>query len=199
MMLRLRRQSLDPPRHRRRGANWVALALVSLAACSRPAVSRLDSPGSDPSTAPASESRTDAGLPFREPELPAGTQVTVRLTSPITAVEPDAGFAFEATVSEAVVIDGNTVVPQGAAAAGRVESARVPSRKGGHGSLRLVLDSVDIGGKALPIRTSSLFTRGNAPEKSAASAAVTLEKGHRLTFRLAEPVYLAGQQGVPAQ
>ena len=73
-----------------------------------------------------------------------------------------------------------------------VESARASKVKRNRGYVRLTLDSIDLAGKDLPIQTSSLFARGIAPETD--PSAVTLEKGRRLTFRLAESVSIVPQQ-----
>jgi hypothetical protein len=156
----------------------------------------------------------DAGLPFHESQnLPAGTLITVRLKNPIAAMNPGGNGTFEALIDEPVVIEGNRLIPRGATVAGRVESARVSSAKRDHGYVRLALDSIKIGDVSLSIQTSSLFVRGNAadtqaPHPQAASGRVApgetsseappvgirLEKGRRLTFRLAEAAYVAASQ-----
>jgi hypothetical protein len=142
------------------------------------------------------------GLPFQDSRnLPAGTLLTVRLKDPISAENPDARGTFDAVVDDPVVIEGHTLIPRGATVAGRVESARASKMKRNRGYVRLALDSVQLSGVELPIQTSSLFVRGNsadaqAPQTQSSSAAINLEKGRRLTFRLTEPVYLASQPAV---
>src|SRR5579863_2944027 len=129
---------------RRRGqAICPVLALLLVAACSRPGLRSDDSaapaaqhqvPFQDPAGNPSTNSHAtagapdhlvngEAGLPFRDDQsLPAGTLLTVRLKSPIAADDPDARGTFEAVVDEPLVIDGNTLIPRGATAAGRVEA-----------------------------------------------------------------------------
>jgi hypothetical protein len=137
--------------------------------------------------------KPETELPFRDTEsLPAGTLLTVRLKNPISAENPVAKGTFEAILDEPVVSEGNTLVPRGITVAGRVESARASKVKRNRGYVRLTLDSIDLAGKDLPIQTSSLFARGVAPDTD--PSAVTLEKGRRLTFRLAESVSIAPQQ-----
>ncbi len=137
--------------------------------------------------------KPESALPFRDTEsLPAGTLLTVRLKNPISAENPVAKGTFEAILDEPVVSEGNTLVPRGITVAGRVESARASKVKRNRGYVRLTLDSIDLAGKDLPIQTSSLFARGIAPETD--PSAVTLEKGRRLTFRLAESVSIVPQQ-----
>jgi hypothetical protein len=162
-------------------------------------------------SAPTQESgrSPDAGLPFHESQnLPAGTLITVRLKNPVAATNPGRNGTFEALIDEPVVIEGNKLIPRGATVAGRVESARVSNVKRDRGYVRLALDSIKIGDLRLPIQTSSLFVRGNAADAQAAHEEVAsgetpsdeppvvirLEKGRRLTFRLAEPAYVAASQ-----
>ena len=139
--------------------------------------------------------KTETDLPFRDGEsLPAGTLITIRLKTPILARNPGTKGTFEAVLDEAVVSEGNILVPRGVAVAGRVESAHASNVKRNRGYVRLTLDSIDVAGKDLPVQTSSLFARGTAPDSD--PSAVTLEKGRRLTFRLAEPLSIAAQQAV---
>jgi hypothetical protein len=151
----------------------------------------------------------EPGLPFHESQnLPAGTLITVRLKNAVAAANPGGNSTFEALTDEPVVIEGNKLIPRGATVAGRVESARVSNVSRDHGNVRLALNSIKIGEVSLPIQTSSLFVRGNAANTKAAPAQVAvgetpnepspvvirLEKGRRLTFRLAEPAYVAASQ-----
>jgi hypothetical protein len=148
-----------------------------------------------PSMGQDSGAKPETGLPFRDPQsLAAGTLLTVRLKSSVSADNPAAKGSFDAVVDEPVIIEGSMLVPRGAVVAGRVESARASQAKRNRGYMRLTLDSIDIAGRSLRVRTSSLFARGNAPGGDASVDAITLEKGRRLTFRLTETVYLAGQQ-----
>ena len=204
------------------------LAVLWTAGCARP-----DSPQSD-EAAPRAEQRSvpfheeaanspqgtsaatqenrrspESGLPFHESQnLPAGTLITVRLKNPVAATNPGGNEAFEALIDEPVVIEGNKLIPRGAAVAGRVESARVSNVKRDHGYVRLALDSIKMGDVNLPIQTSSLFVRGNAADtqvpprevapggtpSEAPPVVIRLEKGRRLTFRLTEPAYVAASQ-----
>lgn len=139
-------------------------------------------------------------LPFRNPlNLPAGTLLTVRLASPISADELGAKGPFDAIVDDAVVIDGVIIIPRGAGAAGLVESARTSRLKRDRGYIRLTLASIEIAGHKLPVQTSSLFAKGGLPDSPTSpnpdpADVVYLNKGRRLTFRLAGPLILASQQ-----
>jgi hypothetical protein len=153
----------------------------------------------------ASAAKLESDLPFHDSKsLPVGTLVTVRLKSSISTDAPDASGTFEALVEEPITVEGNTVVPRGASVSGRVESARASRIKGNRNYIRLRLDSIDVAGRDLPVQTSSLFTHGMASVTALSpnanpAAVIQLEKGHRLTFRLTEPVYLASQQPVTSR
>lgn len=142
----------------------------------------------------------EATLPFRNPlNLPAGTLLTVRLVSPISADELGAKGPFDAIVDDAVVVDGVIIIPRGAGAAGLVESARTSRLKRDRGYIRLTLASIEIDGRKLPVQTSSLFAKGSPTDSpgspnSDPTDVVYLSKGRRLTFRLAGPLILASQQ-----
>ena len=162
-----------------------------------------DSRPNDPASAP-DHPTPDSALPFHDPKnLPAGTLLTVRLKNPIFAQNPGEKGTFEALVDEAVVVEGNKLVPRGTTVLGRVESARSSSVGSNRGYVRLALDSIRLGDVDLPVLTSSLFVRGNfsgnspsqgdAPQRSS-PIVIHLEKGRRLTFRLSEPAYVAASQ-----
>jgi hypothetical protein len=138
------------------------------------------------------------GAPFQTPssvpDLPPGTLVTVRVESQIFTDRTGEEGTFSGVVDEPVVIDGKIAVPRGATATGRIEAAPVSDRGRGRGYIRLTLDTITIAGKTMPLRTSGLFVRGAAGEvlspgqnhEEPARPTVThLQKGRRLTFRLA--------------
>ncbi len=200
------------------------LALVSAAGCARPTGSQRDDGAApadqhqvpfhdvagtparqiDSSTAQDNTNNPESDLPFHDPQnLPAGTLLTIRLKSPISAENRDAKGTFEAVVDEAVVVEGNKLVPRGASVSGRVELARASNVGRNRGYVRLALDSIHLAGTDLPIQTASLFVRGGGGDSKAAqdtypqsraSTAIHLEKGRRLTFRLTEPAYVAASQ-----
>lgn len=149
-----------------------------------------------------------AGAPFQSPssvpDLPPGTLVTVRVESQISihrtgedrTGEDRTGEegTFAGVVDEPVVMDGKIALPRGATVTGRIEAAPASDGGSGRGYIRLTLDTITIAGKTLPLRTSSLFVRGTAGEVASPGqnqggpdhpAATRLQKGRRLTFRLA--------------
>ncbi len=142
----------------------------------------------------------ETDLPFQEAQsLPAGTLLTVRTKSPISAENPEANGTFEAMVDQPVVVEGNQLVPLGAMVSGRVESARASNLRRSSGYVRLTLESVHLAGSNVPVQTSSLFVRGRASLTSGPhSQVVRLERGRRLVFRLTEPMDVSAGQRPPA-
>jgi hypothetical protein len=155
-------------------------------------------PASHPDAASEGNASSESGIPFGDAQsLPVGTLLTVRLRNPINSASPKTGPTFIALVDEPVVIEGATVIPRGASVAGRIEAARSSTVTHNRGYVRLTLDVVDIAGRELPIRTSSLFARGNLDPSGNASDVISLEQGRQLTFRLTEPVYVVSQSTTP--
>lgn len=119
--------------------------------------------------------------------LPAGTLLTVRLKTSVYASTSPSESSFEAVVEQAVVVDGNTIIPKGANVAGRVESAQTSKIKPNRGYVRLALQSLDLGDRRVPVQTASLFAH-EAPLGNSPISVIHLEQGRRLTFRLLEDV-----------
>jgi hypothetical protein len=203
-------------RRARVGLVWTVLVTLTGVGCSRPDGVPTDqstvqaehrAPFNDEGTksGDAASSASSAGssgavtdpqnnLPFHDSQnLPGGTLLTVRLKNPLYAENIDSHTSFEAVVVEPVVVDGNVLIPRGASVAGRVESARMSKVKPDRGYMRLALQSVQVGGKNVPVQTASLFAR-QAPVNDNSESLIHLERGRRLTFRLTETVYTANQR-----
>jgi hypothetical protein len=202
---------------------FVLLALICSLGCSRPAGFRStaqsdtrelpfhqDSSGdsgatTSPNGGSGSRSKSqpaDPALPFdaSAQTLPAGTLLTVRLENTLSSAKLDSGRTFAAVVDEPVLIGGVAVLPTGTSVQGRVESAHSSAVRD-TSYVRLALDSIVIGGKDIPLHTSSLFARASAREAAELSDApvgdtadlaragtIRLKKGRRLTFRLTSPL-----------
>jgi len=180
-------------------ALWPVLFALLPIACSRPAWWNTD----DPSSAENKSQRISAAVPFDDSRsLPAGTLLTVRLKNQISADYPGFTGVFDAVVDEAILVEGNELLPRGAGAAGRVESARTSELKRNRGYVRLTLDSVNIQGRELPIQTASLFVHGNTGETQPSGngnspQVIRLASGRRLTFRLTEPLSITSPPDTP--
>jgi hypothetical protein len=137
--------------------------------------------------------------------IPAGTEFTIRLRTPLSSAQARVGDSFDAVLDQSVVVAGKTVVPRGAPVTGSVVATKVSTGQD-PGYLRMTLSSVAINGRSIPLQTSSLFikggshakraattepTAGNLPFSSTKPGDVRFSTGHRFTFRLIQPLHLS--------
>src|SRR5260221_12339102 len=87
--------------------------------------------------------------------LPEHTAIHVTLDQALATNQSRPGDHFDATVSEPVVVNGKTVIPQGAHAEGLVVDARQSGRLMGRARLKLALQTVDVNGQNYDVRTIS--------------------------------------------
>jgi hypothetical protein len=97
--------------------------------------------------------------------LPEHTAIAVTLDQALSSKQNRPGDHFEATVSEPVVLDGKTVIPQGAHAEGLVVDARRSGRLMGRARLQLALQTVEVNGQNYELRTSSRLKVGGDHKK----------------------------------
>lgn len=194
-------------RFRRSVGLWpIALALFATISCSRPGeVPTAEGPAqadqapfhndvSGPIESGPANANVAPVLPFHDSDhLPIGTLLTVRLKEAISDGTPGAPASFEGTLDEPVVIQGKTLLPRGSVVSGKVESFRTSKLNPARGYIRLTLESIQSDSLDLPLQTASLFVRAT-PQQHASISTIRLDKGHRLTFRLSEPVYLVTQR-----
>lgn len=180
----------------------VLLGLFS--ACARPpADDAANSPGSqklpfDRQPRERGISPSQALIPYAT-RLPEGTAISVRLQSFVSSGSSHAGDTFGAVLAQPVEIGGATLLGKGSTVTGRVLEAKPASSARGlpeDGYLRLVLVSLNVGGHAVTIETSSIFAKGGAREGRRPAAGskpkdVLFTVDRQLDFRLAQSVDLA--------
>lgn len=88
--------------------------------------------------------------------IPAGTAVTVRLGETLSSKTSQAGQDFSATVARPVVVEGETVIHEGAAAHGTVVGAKSMGHFKGGAMLEVRLSSISIEGKDQPVETAAV-------------------------------------------
>lgn len=88
--------------------------------------------------------------------VPERTPVHVTLDQTLATNKNKAGDHFQATVSQPVVVNGNTIIPKGARVDGRVVEARKAGYFKGKADLRLALRDVRINGQSYEMRTASV-------------------------------------------
>jgi hypothetical protein len=89
-------------------------------------------------------------------ELPSGTLIRVRLDQDIGSKISQTGDSFSATVDDAVVVNGQTVIPGGAHAEGTVVDAKPLGRFKGGARLELRLERVRTNWGSYPVATGSI-------------------------------------------
>src|SRR5258706_8695926 len=147
-------------------AMWVLsiCLLFSLVACSsKPA----DTASNSASQNTAGSSNDGGGNAMNSPAapaapepqplvVPAGTTLTVRLGESVGSKISSPGQSFSATLVSPVTVDGNTVIPAGAAARGTVVDAKPLGRFKGGAILEVRLNSITVNGTEQRIKTSTV-------------------------------------------
>lgn len=159
-------------------------------------------------------------LPFTEnkpPVVAANTTIYVRLRQPVTAAAQP-GQSFAAVLDEPLVVDSQTVAPQGAEITGKVVAARESGRLHTAGYVRITLSSITLNGKTIVMQTNSAIAGGGnfknrdfsfmkggadvspsqsfqATDSSSSSATGRKEAGfdtdQRIGFRLTQPLNIS--------
>jgi hypothetical protein len=112
-------------------------------------------------------SRTPASV-----TIPAGTQISVRTIDSIDSTKNRVGDRFAASLEEALVVDGNTVVPKGANVYGRLEEAKKSGTFTGKSELRLELTGIVVNGQTVPLVTGEYEVTGKSRGASTAKRTV---------------------------
>lgn len=114
--------------------------------------------------------KSEAKKPAAQPLIiPAGTHLTVRLGEALSSKTSQAGQGFGATVAEPVVLEGKTVIKDGAAAHGTVVNAKAMGHFKGGALLEVRLDSVNIEGKDQAIQTAAVARSAKGKGKRSAT------------------------------
>ena len=89
--------------------------------------------------------------------IPAGTTLTVQTVSLVSSKDA-VGRTFEAKIAQDVSVKGNVVLKAGTKAFGKITSSRANPRKSG--PLAVELASIDVNGRRIPLKTSSIEPHG---------------------------------------
>src|SRR5436190_2040311 len=120
------------------GVIWIVVAL-GLSACGSATADKAEESAK---TASAAKAAADKLAPPPKIIIPAGTPLHVRLNEGVSASKSEPGSQFSATLSDPIVVNGKTVLPQGAHVVGRVVDAKESGRVKGRASLSLALTSI---------------------------------------------------------
>lgn len=176
-----------------------AVGLVTLAALSNGC-----SGGTQPAVVAAGSSSSQQ-IPFTESKplvAPADTMLYVHLLQPLTSAAK-AGQTFTAVLDEPLLIDDQPVVQPGTELTGTVVASRESGRVNTAGYVRVVISSITVNGKTVPVQTASViagganirshnlsFVSGSASsfQDTSHKAQAGFAAGQRLGFRLTQPL-----------
>ena len=111
--------------------------------------------GANPSQAGSSAPQAPPPPP-RVADLPAGTRLRVRLDQDLGSKISQPGDTFSATIADDVVVNGQTVIRQGARAEGTVIDAKPLGRIKGGALLEVRLERVQSRWGSYPVSTSTI-------------------------------------------
>ena len=107
-------------------------------------------------------------------EIPAKTVITVRLIDSIDSEKAWEGDEFRASLDEPIEVGGQIVAPKGADAVVKLVAEKESGKLTGKTELTVALASVSIGGKKVPVNTTSVSqASASRGERTAKTAAVT--------------------------
>ncbi|HVQ65827.1 MAG TPA: hypothetical protein VMT78_14905, partial [Terriglobia bacterium] len=111
--------------------------------------------GEPTSGAPAADkTKAEAAKP-KPLIIPAGTSLSVTLSTSLDSGKNKAGDTFTGNLAEAVIVDGKTALEKGTAMEGKVVSAEGAGKVKGVGKLSLTLTGATTGGKTIALVTKA--------------------------------------------
>ena len=123
-------------------------------------------------TGPSAASTAASVAAVRAPvEIPAGTNLVVRIIDPVDSETASTGQTFRATMDQAVTVAGNVVIPRSADALVRLVEVKQAGKLTGKAELTLALASVAVDGKTIEINTQNITEDRSARGKSTATKA----------------------------
>lgn len=121
----------------------------------KPDESKANAPATQPESSPsAAVDEQAAPTPAPPLVLPAGTVLTVRTNSEISAKSSQAGTAFQAVVAQPVTFHGRAAIPAGATVTGVIVQAKQGGKIKGASNLALQLTSLRVRGESYSLRTN---------------------------------------------
>ena len=110
----------------------------------------------------------------REVTVPSGALVRMRLSEGLIAKLIKPGTAFDGTVLNDVIADGEVAIPRGATVQGTIVQSNASGAVGGKGQLALQLNSVSLSGRNYPIVSDTWTHYGRDKTGQTVSSAVGL-------------------------
>ncbi|HYL14090.1 MAG TPA: hypothetical protein VEV41_13695 [Terriglobales bacterium] len=107
-----------------------------------------------------------AGSAAAPPDVPAGTDVHVRIIDTLTSAKAKVGDIFHGTLEEPIVVGGKQLFPKGADVTGTVVAVHESGRVTDPGELSLVLNTISSGKTASSVTVQPLLIKGESHAKS---------------------------------
>jgi len=162
----------------------LCLALVGAASCQRtePTASRETESSSTASAsngpAQADPSSSAAQPAYVDVTVPAGTVLSLRLDTPVGSDTSRVEQTVRATLTRAVIIDGQSAVPQGASVSGTVARAVRSGRVKGRAQIALRFSTLEVGTEQYDIQASlAQATAAGTKKKDAAKIGIPAAVG----------------------
>lgn len=121
---------------------------------------QVDQPGEPPAELPAAAK-------FREFVVAAGTTIEVKLTSSAASNTSKVEDPVTAELTDAVTVDGTTVIPAGSQVSGTVLRAEPAGKVKGLASLALRFDTIRAGGESYPVSMTFSHTAESTKKSDA--------------------------------
>jgi len=95
-------------------------------------------------------------------EIPAGSQLTVRMIDSVDSESSRMGDTFRASIDEPVTINGQTMIPRGADVVARLVDDQKSGKIQGRTILKLVLTSVTVNGRPVDVSTQDVVKESSS-------------------------------------
>ena len=125
-----------------------------------------------PSRQPVAPSSDEYAQSSSTVTIPAGTMISVRTIDSIDSERDRVGHRFQASLEQALWIDGKEIVPKGADVYGRLEESKTTGTFAGRSELRLVLTGMVVNGRTVPLLTGEYAISGKSKGESTAKRTV---------------------------
>jgi hypothetical protein len=125
-----------------------------------------------PDAAEPSAASTAASVSQRAPvEIPAGTNIVVRMIDGVDSDRDTVGKTFQASIDQPITMGGDTVIPRGADVVIKLVDNKEAGKLTGRAELTLSLVSIKYEGRMVDVNTQSITRESDARGKSTAKKA----------------------------
>lgn len=104
--------------------------------------------------------------------IPAGTRISVRTIDAIDSTKNGVGYRFQASLEQALWIDGHIAIPKGADVYGRLDESKETGTFAGRSQLKLQLTGIVVKGQTLPLVTGEYEVSGKSKTESTAKRSI---------------------------